>query len=75
MLVLGTYFVHNAIAQEKDSTHMSVTKVDEKISKQNLGELSKCESDLSKDDGQLTSADVQDCYSQIFSNSNHTATH
>jgi hypothetical protein len=37
-----------------------------------LTELSKCESDLSKDDGQLTSADVRDCYGQIFQNSNHT---
>jgi hypothetical protein len=27
---------------------------------------------LSKDDGQLTSADVRDCYGQIFQNSNHT---
>src|SRR5690348_18379014 len=62
VLVLGTNFIHIANAQEKDSKNTDVAKSNEKTSKKNLTELSKCESDLSKDDGQLTSADVRDCY-------------
>ena len=50
----------------KDGNHMNVANSNEKTSKKDLTELSKCESDLSKDDGQLTSADVRDCYGQIF---------
>ena len=72
VLVLGTNFIHIANAQEKDSKNTNVAKSNEKTSKKNLTELSKCESDLSKDDGQLTSADVRDCYGQIFQNSNNT---
>jgi len=72
VLVLGTNFIHIANAQEKNSKNTDVAKSNEKTSKKNLTELSKCESDLSKDDGQLTSADVRDCYGQIFQNSNHT---
>jgi hypothetical protein len=73
MLVIGASFVHYAVAQEKDGNHIKVAKFYVKVSKRNLNELSNCESDLSKDDGQLTSADVRDCYSQIFTNSNNTA--
>lgn len=72
VLVLGTNFIHIANAQEKNNKNTGVAKSNEKTSKKNLTELSKCESDLSKDDGQLTSADVRDCYGQIFQNSNHT---
>ena len=72
VLVLGTNFIHNANAQVKDSNNTNVANSNEKTSKKDLTELSKCESDLSKDDGQLTSADVRDCYGQVFQNSNNT---
>jgi len=72
VLVLGTNFIHNANAQVKDSNNTNVANSNEKTSKKDLTELSKCESDLSKDDGQLTSADVRDCYGQVFQHSNNT---
>jgi hypothetical protein len=71
VLVLGANFIHNANAQ-KDSNNTNVANSNEKTSKKDLTELSKCESDLSKDDGQLTSADVRDCYGQVFQRSNNT---
>src|SRR4051794_5156555 len=72
VLVLGTNFIHIANAQEKDSKNTDVAKSNEKTSKKNLTELSKCESDLSNDDGQLTSTEVREYYDKKYQNSNHT---
>jgi hypothetical protein len=73
MLIFGINFIHNANAQGKHgSDNMNAANPNQKSVKKDLTELSKCESDLSKDDGQLTSADVRDCYGQVFTSSNQT---
>ncbi len=75
MLIFGINLIHNANAQGKDSSdNTNSASPNQKNSKKDLTELSKCESDLSKDDGQLTSADVRDCYSQVFTSSNQSGT-
>jgi len=75
ILVFGINLIHNANAQGKDENNINAANSNQKTSKKHLTELSKCESDLSKDDGQLTLADVRDCYGQVFQSSNQTGTH
>ena len=75
MLIIWMNFIHNANAQGKHgSDNMNAANPNQKSVKKDLTELSKCETDLSKDDGQLTSADVRDCYGQVFTSSNQTGT-
>jgi hypothetical protein len=69
-ITTSSYAVYYAMGQ----TDGSNTNSNQKVSKKDLKELAKCETDLTNDDGQLTLADVRDCYSQIFPNSSQAPT-